>query len=107
VLVFASLGLLSACANSDFGDVNPVLVTDGIHDWIGRDRSAKPVPPSKFEFTDRRYYNRLMSDWHRSPSSRYAQLIDDIRNDTTRLSQFFETAGRVMDIDQKRQKSLA
>ena len=48
-----------------------------------------------------------MSDWHRSPSSRHAQLIDDIRNDTARLSQFFETAGRVMDIDQKRQKSLA
>jgi hypothetical protein len=37
----------------------------------------------------------------------YARLIDDIRNDTTRLSQFFETAGRVIDIDQKRQKSLA
>ena len=52
VLVFASLGLLSACANSDFGEVNPVLVTDGIHDWIGRDRSANPVPPSKFEYTD-------------------------------------------------------
>ena len=34
-------------------------------------------------------------------------MIDDIRNDTTRLSQFFETAGRVMDIDQKQQKSLA
>ena len=145
VLVFASLGLLSACANSDFGEVNPVLVTDGIHDWIGRDRSANPVPPSKFEYTDderalrdnayplieppfdrqqwysvageyglirfniadyRKYYDRLVSDWHRSPSSRYAKLIDDIRNDTTRLSQFFETAGRVMDIDQKRQKSL-
>jgi hypothetical protein len=143
VLVFASLGLLSACANSDFGEVNPVLVTDGIHDWVGR--PAKPALQSKFEFTDderalrdnayplieppfdrqqwysvageyglirfniadyRKYYDRLMSDWHRSPSSRYAQLIEDIRNDTTRLSQFFETAGRVMDIDQKRQKSL-
>jgi hypothetical protein len=33
-------------------------------------------------------------------------LIDDIRNDTTRLSQFFETPGRVMDIDQKRQKKF-
>lgn len=52
VLFFALLGLLSACANSDFGEVNPVLVTDGIHDWIGRYRSAKPVPPSKFEYTD-------------------------------------------------------
>jgi hypothetical protein len=28
-------------------------------------------------------------------------------NDSTRLSQFFETAGRVIDIDQKREKSLA
>ena len=61
----------------------------------------------RFNIADyRKYYDRLMSDWHRSPSSRYAQLIDDIRNDTKRLSQFFETAGRVMDIDQKRQKSL-
>ena len=33
--ILASLGLLTGCANSDFGEVNPVLVTDGIHDWIG------------------------------------------------------------------------
>jgi hypothetical protein len=54
----------------------------------------------------RKYFVRLESTWVRSPSSRYAQLIDDIRNDITRLSQFFETAGRVVDIDQKRQKSM-
>jgi hypothetical protein len=48
-----------------------------------------------------------MEECRRSPSAAYARLIDDIRNDTTRLSQFFETAGRVIDIDQKRQKSLA
>jgi hypothetical protein len=48
-----------------------------------------------------------MEECRRSPSAVYARLIDDIRNDTTRLSQFFETAGRVIDIDQKRQKSLA
>jgi len=52
------------------------------------------------------YFNRLMADPHRSPSSQYARLIEDIRNDTTRLAQFFETAGRVIDIDQKRMKSL-
>ena len=46
-----------------------------------------------------------MEECHRSPSAVYAQLIDDIRNDTTRLSQFFD-AGRIIDIDQKRQKSL-
>jgi hypothetical protein len=37
---------------------------------------------------------------------RYAQITDDVRNDITRLPQFFETAGRVLDIDLKRQKSL-
>ena len=37
---------------------------------------------------------------------RYARLIDDIRNDVTRLPQFFETASRVHDIDLKRRKSF-
>jgi hypothetical protein len=53
------------------------------------------------------YANHLFGDRHRSPSSRYAQLIDDVRNDITRLPQFFETATRVLDIDQKRRKSLS
>lgn len=53
------------------------------------------------------YANRLMSSRFRSPSARYSQLTDDIRNDVTRLPQFFETAARVLDIDQKRRKSLA
>jgi hypothetical protein len=54
----------------------------------------------------RKYSQRLESIWSRSPSSRYSQLSDDIRDDITRLSQFFETATRVVDIDQKRQKSM-
>lgn len=53
------------------------------------------------------YANHLMSSSYRSPSARYSQLNDDIRNDVTRLPQFFETVARVLDIDQKRQKSLA
>lgn len=53
------------------------------------------------------YANRLMSSRYRSPSARYSQLTDDIRNDVSRLPQFFETAARVLDIDQKRRKSLA
>jgi hypothetical protein len=52
------------------------------------------------------YANRLMSSRYRSPSARYAQIIDDIRNDVTRIPAFFETAARVIDIDQKRRKSL-
>jgi hypothetical protein len=146
-LALTAFAFLAGCANYDFGEVHPVLVTDGIHDWIGRDSGGpNPVPPSRFEYTDderalrdlayplieppydrqqwysvageyglyransadhRKYFERLESIWHRSPSSRYSQLTDDIRNDITRLSQFFETAGRVIDIDQKRQKSLA
>jgi len=147
ILALGALTLLAGCANGDFGEINPTLVTDGIHEWIGRSSPASnPVPPSKFDYTDderelrdlayplieppydrqqwysvageyglikfkladyRKYFDRLMSDSYRSSSARYAQLIDDVRNDTTRLSQFFETAGRVMDIDQKREKSLA
>jgi len=146
-LALAVLVCIGGCANHDFGEVHPVLVTDGIHDWVGRDSGGpNPVPASRFEYTDderalrdlayplieppfdrqqwysvageyglyhsnsadrSRYFERLESTRHRSPSSRYAQLTDDIRNDIARLSQFFETAGRVIDIDSKRQKSLA
>jgi hypothetical protein len=41
------------------------------------------------------YANHLMSASYRSPSSRYAQLIDDIRNDSARITPFFEVAGRM------------
>lgn len=52
------------------------------------------------------YADSLFGSAYRSPAARYAHLIDDIRNDTTRLPPFFETATRVLDIDQKRRKSL-
>jgi len=146
VLLLATLGMLGGCANSDFGEVNETLVTNGIHDWIGRGAPPAKAQPSKFEYTDderalrdnayplieppfdrqqwysvageyglikfnladyQKYYERLKAECHDSSAALYARLIDDIRNDTTRLSQFFETAGRVIDIDQKRQKSLA
>jgi hypothetical protein len=144
--LLATVGMLGGCANSDFGEVNETLVTNGIHDWIGRGAPPPKAPPSKFEYTDderalrdnayplieppydrqqwysvageyglikfnladrRKYYDRLLAEWHSSSAALYSHLIDDIRNDTTRLSQFFETAGRVIDIDQKRQMSLA
>lgn len=58
-----------------------------------------------FDRTD--YANHLFGSRARSPATRYAQITDDIRNDITRLPQFFETATHVLDIDQKRRKSLA
>jgi len=58
--------------------------------------------------TDRsEYATQLLSSQVRSPAARYAQIIDDVHNDISRLPQFFENAARVIDIDQKRRKSLA
>ncbi len=150
IFVLAGLLLLGGCANGDFGEVRPFLVTDGIHDWVGPAAIAgTKAKPSDFELTDDErelrdlafplieppydrqkwysvageyglierdrshtfdraaYANRLLGDYYRSASSRYAHLIDDIRNDTTRLPQFFETATRVLDIDRKRKLSLS
>jgi hypothetical protein len=57
---------------------------------------------------DRSAYSvRLMSDYYRSASARYALLVEDIRNDSVRIAPFFALARRVLDMDQKREKSLA
>jgi hypothetical protein len=144
------LALLGGCGNGDFGEVQPTLVRDDIHDWVALDATAgQRTWPSSFDLTDDErqlrdlayplieppydrqqwysvygeygiigaghrtafdrtaYANHLLSSRYRSPSARYAQLSDDIRNDITRLPQFFETASRVLDLDQKRWKSLA
>ena len=53
------------------------------------------------------YATYLVSFPSRSPQARYSRLTDDIRNDTTRLPQFFETAARVADMDRKRQRAFA
>jgi len=148
IFTLAAIALLGGCANADFGEVRPSLVSDGIHDWVGPYASATRKA-SSFELTDDEralrdlgyplieesydrqqwysvageygvirpnrgpafdrtaYANRLLEVPDRSPSARYSQLNDDVRNDITRMPQFFETAGRVIDIDQKRQKSLA
>jgi len=52
------------------------------------------------------YATHLMSNKFDSSAARYNQLIDDVRNDSTRMPAFFEAAGRVVDMDRKRQKSL-
>ena len=65
------------------------------------------VKPAREVSDSSTYAKRLLASHYHSPSARYAQLTDDIRNDSTRLPEFFETAGRVLDMDVKRQKSLA
>lgn len=56
---------------------------------------------------DRTAYGRaLINEPHRSDSSRYAQLIDDVRDDITRFQSFYSAAIPVMDLDRKRYASL-
>jgi hypothetical protein len=56
---------------------------------------------------DRSAYGRqLIDEPHRSYASRYAQLIDDVRDDITRFDPFFNTARQVFDLDGKRNASL-
>ena len=57
---------------------------------------------------DRTAYGRqLIDEAHRSDASRYAQLIDDVRDDITRFEPFYATAARVLELDRKRNASMA
>jgi hypothetical protein len=56
---------------------------------------------------DRTAYGRtLIDEPHRSHSSRYAQLIEDVRDDITRFEPFFANAVRVIDLDRKRNAAI-
>jgi hypothetical protein len=57
---------------------------------------------------DRTAYGRaLIDEPHRSHASRYSQLIDDVRDDITRFELFYATAIPVLDLDRKRNATLA
>lgn len=53
------------------------------------------------------YERVLMETPYRSATARYNKLNEDIRNDVARLPQFVSVAQRVLDMDRKREKSLA
>ena len=72
------------------------------------DYKALPSPWQQKIVFDRTMYGRtLIDEPHRSHSSRYAQLIEDVRNDITRFEPFFASAIRVIDLDRKRDASMA
>ncbi len=52
------------------------------------------------------YGRALIDEPHRSHASRYAQLIEDVRDDITRFEQFYGTAVRVIDMDRKRNATM-
>jgi hypothetical protein len=65
----------------------------GRRDWPYPDRSA--------------YASRLFTTAYRSQTARYNRLIEDIRNDVIRLDPFFAAARYVLDMDRKRERSMA
>ena len=70
--------------------------------------SALPSPWRQKVVFDRTAYGRtLIDEPHRSHASRYAQLMDDVRDDITRFEPFFASAVRVFELDRKRNASLA
>ena len=69
----------------------------------------KPIPSPWRQKTifDRTAYGRqLIDEPHRTHASRYAQLMDDVRDDLVRFDPFFTSAGQVIDLDKKRKASL-
>ncbi|MBR1222630.1 hypothetical protein JQ557_31845 [Bradyrhizobium sp. U87765 SZCCT0131] len=77
--------------------------------WKGVFGDYDPIPAPwhrKARFDPTIYGRQLIDEPHRSHASRYAQLIEDVRNDLTRLDPFFTTSARVADFDQKRGASL-
>lgn len=72
------------------------------------DYKTIPSPWHQKIVFDRTMYGRtLIDEPHRSHASRYAQLIEDVRNDIIRFEPFFACAIRVIDLDKKREASMA
>ena len=72
------------------------------------DYGKLPSPWRQKVVFDRTAYGRqLIDEPHRSHASRYAQLIEDVRDDITRFEPFFASAIRVLDLDRKRNASMA
>jgi len=72
------------------------------------DYQVLPSPWRQKVVFDRTAYGRqLIDEPHRSHASRYAQLIDDVRDDIVRFESFYANAVRVVDLDRKRNASLA
>jgi hypothetical protein len=79
--------------NKFYSIVNEYGVSQTFGGWPQYDRTA--------------YTKRLMFTAYRSATARYAQLNTDIRNDVERIPTFFAIARRVLDLDSKRDKSMA
>jgi hypothetical protein len=74
---------------------------------LGEYRRTSAVPYYGENYDYAAYAAALLGAPYRSASARYAQLLDDIRNDLGRIDPFLEAGWRVVDLDRKRERSLA
>jgi hypothetical protein len=71
------------------------------------DYKPLPSPWRQAVVFDRTAYGRsLIDEPHRSHTSRYAVLMEDVRSDVTRFEPFFASAARVIELDRKRNASM-
>ena len=71
------------------------------------DYKPLPSPWRQNVIFDRTMYGRnLIDEPHRSHTSRYSVLIDDVRSDVTRFEPFYTAAARVLELDRKRGASM-
>ena len=68
---------------------------------------SRSFEPDWASYNVNAYSDNLTGTAYRSATARYMKLSDDINNDIVRLDTFFGLARRVIDIDDKRKKSLA
>jgi len=69
-------------------------------------RQSRVLRNNDPEFEVEKYASTLIDTPFRSATARYSRLIDDIRADGLRVTPFFNTAKRVVDMDTARERSL-
>ncbi len=69
-------------------------------------RQSRVLPNNVPAFDEEKYASTLIDTPYRSATARYSRLIDDIRADGLRVTPFFSTAKRVVDMDTARERSL-
>jgi hypothetical protein len=77
--------------------------------WLGFGAAAAPADPTPAGVPREAalYAAQLLRGPYASAAARYARLTDDTRNDLVRVDPFFALARRVVDIDHKRERTLA
>jgi hypothetical protein len=90
-----------------YGLIRPAYSRQRWYVVLGEFRRVSTIPYYGEVYDYAAYARKILNLPARSPSSRYAQLIDDIRNDMFRIEQFTPVASRVVDMDRKREQSFA